>query len=191
MRHQEDRSALLYIGVPAALVIAAIYFTWQGLQSPPPEVVAAQKELPRYAVTGAAWTRLGVTGEPEFRARAAAIDYYADGSAQLRAIGIDALGGYDSPWHLRAPAGEAPPRARRLRLTGGVQADGEHPSGAPIQFTTDNLWVDLLRRELTTEAPVQLQTDFRSASARGLRADFRGERVQLLNDVRVDYAPEG
>lgn len=183
--------AFIYAFLPATLLLAAIWFTWQGLQAPPPEVVAAQKELPRYAVTGAEWTRLGVSGAPEFRARAAAIDYYADGSAQLRTIGIDALGGHESPWQLRAPAGEAPPRARRLLLTGGVQAEGRHPSGAPIQFATERLWVDLLRRELYTEAPVQLQTDFRSASARGLRADFRGERVQLLNDVRVDYAPEG
>ena len=191
MRRRDDRQALLYIVLPAALVVGAIYFTLQGLQTPAPEVVAAQKELPRYAVTGAEWTRLGVSGEPEFRARAATIDYYADGSAQLRTIGLDALGGYESPWRLQAPAGEAPPHARRLLLTGGVHADGEHPSGAPVRFITERLWVDLLRRELYTEAPVQLQTDFRSASARGLRADFRGERVQLLNDVRVDYAPEG
>lgn len=183
--------ALLYVFLPAALLIAAIFFSWQGLQAPPPQAVKPDAEQPRYAVTGAHWVRLGVSGEPEFRAQAAAIDYYADGSAKLRTIGIDALGGYDSPWHLQAPLGEAPPRARRLRLTGGVHATGEHASGAPISFDSAYLWVDLLRRELYTDAPVQLQTDFRSASARGLRADFDGERVQLLNDVRVDYAPEG
>ena len=191
MRRKEDRAALLYVVLPAALVIAAVYLSWRGLQAPPPEVVAAQKELPRYAVTHAQWTRLGVSGEPEFRASAEAIDYYADGSARARAVGLDALGGHDSPWLLRAPAGEAPPRSRRLLLTGGVEATGEHPNGAPVRFTTERLWVDLLRRELYTEAPVEVHTDFRSATARGLRADFRGERVQLLNDVQVDYAPEG
>ena len=183
--------AFLYVVLPAALLIAAIFFTWQGLQAPPPEAVKPDAEQPRYAVTGAEWVRLGVTGEPEFRAQAEAIDYFADGSAKLRTIGIDALGGYDSPWRLQAPRGEAPPRSRRLLLTGGVHATGEHASGAPVSFDSERLWVDLLRRELYTEAPVQLQTDFRSASARGLRADFDGERVQLLNDVRVDYAPEG
>lgn len=191
MKRLGDPAALLYVALPAGLVLAAVFFSWQGLQTPPVEVVAAQRELPRYAVTGAQWTRLGVSGEPEFRARAEAIDYYADGSARARVIGLDALGGYDSPWQVAAPAGEAPAHSRRLLLTGGVEAAGEHPNGAPVRFTTERLWVDLLRRELHTEAPVEVRTDFRSATARGLRADFRGERVQLLNDVRVDYVPEG
>lgn len=183
--------ALPYVVLPAALLIAAIFFTLQGLQSPSPEALAPAAEQPRYAVTGAQWLRLGVSGAPELRAEAAAIDYFADGTTRLRAVGLDALGGFDSPWRVQAPAGEAPPRSRRLLLTGGVHAVGEHASGTPISFDTDRLWVDLLRRELYTEAPVRLQTDFRSASARGLRADFHGEHVQLLNDVQVDYAPEG
>ncbi|MGH8481770.1 MAG: LPS export ABC transporter periplasmic protein LptC, partial [Nevskiaceae bacterium] len=56
-----------------------------------------------------------------------------------------------------------------------------------VRLTTQRLWVDLLRRELHTDAPVELRSDFRSATARGLRTDFAGDHVQLLNDVRVDY----
>lgn len=179
----------LYILGAALLLVAALFFAWQGLQAPPSEARAEAPEPPRYAVTGAEWVRLGSRGEPEFRAQAAAIDYYADGTVKLRTITVDALGGHGSPWHVEAPAGEAPPQERRLLLTGDVHAVGQHASGTPVTFNTTRLWVDLLRRELHTEAPVQLQTDFRSASARGLRADFAGERVQLLNDVRVDYAP--
>ena len=182
---------LLYLAVPAVLVLAALFFTWQGFQAPLPGATTPEKDPPRYAVTGAQWVRLGVTGEPEFRAQAANIDYYADGSAKLRPLRIDALGGFESPWHVQAPMGEAPPRARRLLLKGGVRATGELASGSPVAFSTNHLWVDLLRRELHTETKVTLQTEARSATARGLRADFDGERVQLLNDVQVDYAPEG
>ena len=60
-----------------------------------------------------------------------------------------------------------------------------------VSLVTQRLWVDLLRRELHTDAPVELRSDFRSATARGLRTDFDGEHGQLLNDVRVDYVPEG
>jgi LPS export ABC transporter protein LptC len=182
---------LLYILLPAALLAAGLFLAWEGLQPPPPEAAARTEEPPRYAVGGAHWVRLGVQGEPEFRAQAEAIDYYADGSAKLRNIELDALGGYDSPWQIRAPQGEVPPRSRRLLLEGGVRASGEHASGVPVSFATEQLWVDLLRRELRTDARVELQTDFRTATARGLRADFDGEHVQLLNDVQVDYAPEG
>lgn len=180
-----------YLALPAFLVGAGAYLAWQGLQAPPAETSASASVPPRHAVTGAVWVRLGSNGEPEFRAGAAGIDYYADGSATLHDIELDALGGHASPWHVAAPAGEVPPRERRLLLTGGVMAQGQYENGVDVAFETPHLWVDLLRRELHTEAPVQLQTDFRSASARGLRADFSGERVQLLNDVRVDYVPEG
>jgi LPS export ABC transporter protein LptC len=183
--------SLLYVALPAALVLAALMFTWQGLQPPDEPAAAPAEEPPRYSVTGAQWTRLGATGQPEFRAHADGIDYYADDSAKLRGITLDALGGYESPWHVEAPAGEAPARERRLRLTGGVRAFGEHQNGSPVSFLTSSLWVDLLRRELYTESKVELQTDFGTAEARGMRAPFDDARVYLQGDVQVDYAPEG
>lgn len=183
--------ALLYVVLPAVLLLAALYFTWEGLREPPPPAVAAAPEAPRYAVTGALWVHLDRQGDPEFRARADTIDYYADESARMTTVSLDGLGGTASPWHIEAPAAQAPPHERQLQLEGGVHATGERVGGETVSFTTETLWVDLLRKELHTDAAVQLQTEFRSATARGLRADFDGERVQLLNDVKVDYASPG
>ena len=178
---------ILYLLVPAALVAAAL-LAWRGFQEPSPPPPARPAEPPRYAVTGVEWLRLGRDGEPEFRARATTLDYFADDSVVMREVKLDALGGYRSPWHLEAPRGNAPPRERRLRLTGGVRATGAL-ANEDVVLATPRLWVDLLRRELHTDAQVELRSDFRSATARGLRTDFDGEHVQLLNDVRVDYAP--
>jgi LPS export ABC transporter protein LptC len=183
--------ALLYVVLPAALIIAASLFTWQGLQTPPEPAAVAAAETPRYAVTGALWVRLDREGNPEFRARAASVDYYADESAQLRTIALDALGGAESPWHLEAPEAQSPPHERRLKLKGGVRAGGNRIGGETVSFTSDTLWVDLLRKELRTDDAVRLETEYRSATARGLQADFEGQRVQLLKDVQVDYAPPG
>lgn len=180
-----------FLIIPALLLTAALFFVFRGEVTVSPDEVAAPVELPRYNVTGAEWTRLGRGGAPEFRARAESIDYFNDDSARLHQISLDALGGTQSPWTLTAPEGRAPPREKRLELTGGVTARGTTNDGEPLTFDTRRLWVDLLRRELYTEATVELRTDLRRASARGLRADFDGERVQLLNDVQVDYAPEG
>ena len=180
---------MLFLLVPIALVAVALAFTWQGFQEPAPATVAATVEPPRYAVTGAQWLRLGPDGEPEFRAQARTLDYYADESVVMKDVTLDSLGGSSSPWHIEAPTGTSPPRERRIRLSGGVSANGVI-SQEKIVLATPRLWVDLLRRELYTDASVKLQSDFRSVAARGLRSDFDGEHVQLLSDVQVDYVPQ-
>ena len=180
---------VLFFLVLVAGVIAALLYTWQASEAPPPETPAATAELPRYSVTGVQWLRLDRQGEPEFRAKAEALDWYADESATLRKVELDALGGYSSPWHVEAPAGRAPAHERQLQLTGGVEASGALASER-VAVTTPKLWVDLLRHELRTDERVVLKSDFRNATARGLRTDFAGEHVQLLNDVQVDYAPD-
>ena len=182
---------LRYWLLPAALLCATLFFALNEKPAPAPADAAATAEPPRYAVTGAQWLRLDVNGEPEFRARAKSIEYFADESARLHGISLDALGSAHSPWTLSAPEGRSPPHEKRLELTGGVTAHGLADDGSPLVFDTERLWVDLLRRELYTEARVELRTELRRAAARGLRADFDGERVQLLNDVTVDYVPGG
>jgi len=179
---------ILYLLVPAALVAAALIFTFYGFQEPAEVTPRPAQEPPRYAITGVQWLRLGREGEPEFRVEAETLDVYADESVEMRKVRLDALGGYDSPWHLDAPRGQAPPRERRLRLSGGVRATGSL-ANERVALVTPRLWVDLLRRELHTDAAVRLQSDFRTATARGLRSDFAGEHVQLLNDVQIDYEP--
>jgi LPS export ABC transporter protein LptC len=180
----------LTVGILMAFVLAALMFTWVGLQQPPvPALARPAQEPPRYVVTGATWTRLDRQGEPEFRAVAASVEYYADDSIHLTDLTLDSLGGTRSPWHLKAPAGMAPPHEHRLRLDGPVVADGKTADGEPFTITTDNLWVDQLRRELYTGAPVRMEGGLRSATGVGMRADFSGEHLKL-NDVKFNYAPD-
>jgi LPS export ABC transporter protein LptC len=181
---------ILYLLIPAALVAAALIFTFYGFEEAPETTAAPSVEPPRYAATSVQWLRLGAEGEPEFRVDAATFDYYADESVAMTKVRLDALGGYSSPWHIEAPRGSAPPHERQLRLSGGVRATGDLATER-VALTTSRLWVDLLRRELHTDAEVRLQTEYRTATARGMRSDFDGERVQLLNDVKMDYVPEG
>jgi LPS export ABC transporter protein LptC len=179
---------ILFLLVPAAVVVIALAFSWR-MQDPGQAPAVRAEEPPRYAITDVTWLRLGSDGEPEFRAQAESLDYFADDSVALHVVRLDALGGLRSPWHVEAPRGSAPPRERKLRLYGGVRASGEL-ANENVALETPRLWVDLLRRELYTDAEVAFQSDFRSATARGLRTDFDGDHVQLLNDVRVDYVPQ-
>lgn len=182
------RWVLMLLTLAAAVAGWALWSEHLGV--PGPEAAAATEPLPRYSVTNADWVRLDARGEPELRARAATFDYFADDSVTMGRITLDALGGGGSPWTLTAPRGMVPAHERRILLQGEVLAQGTY-SDEPVRFTTAELWVDLLRRELRTAAPVVLQSEFQRASARGLRADFTGETVQLLNDVQVEYVPGG
>jgi LPS export ABC transporter protein LptC len=178
------------LAVLMAFVLAALMFTWAGLQqAPAPAVAKPAEEPPRYVLSGAQWTRLDRQGQPEFHAVAATVEYYADDSIRLHDVAVDALGGLRSPWHLKASAGVAPPHEHRLRLDGPVVADGKTADGEAFTINTDNLWIDQLRRELYTGAPVRMDSGLRSATAVGMRADFAGEHLKLLNDVHFNYAP--
>lgn len=176
---------LVAVAGAAALALMGERLQEPVVVTPPPSV-----ELPRYSVTGAEWIRLDAGGQPEMRARAGVIDYFADDSARLSDLTLDSLGGSTSPWQMHSPTGRVPPHERRLLLEGEVLASGVY-GDEPVSFKTRELWVDLLRREFRTDAPVVLDSPFRRASARGLRADFAGTTVQLLNDVEVDYVPGG
>lgn len=178
----------VYLLVTLAAAAAVWAVLNERLEAPAAESVAPADALPRYALANAEWLRLDARGEPELRVRTESIDYYADDSAQMGMLTLDALGGTESPWTLTAPRGRMPAHERRVLLEGGVLAQGRY-ADEPVQFTTEALWVDLLRRELRTDAAVVLYSEFRRASARGLRADFSGENVQLLNDVQVEYVP--
>lgn len=180
---------ILVLLAPAVVIVIALMLSWRTEESAQAAALRAE-EPPRYAVHDVTWVRLGADGEPEFRARAESLDYFADDSVAMKQVTLDALGGLRSPWHVEAPRGSSRPRERRLRLSGGVRATGEL-ANEDVALETPRLWVDLLRRELYTDAEVEFQSDFRSATARGLRSDFDGEHVQLLNDVRVDYEPQG
>lgn len=179
------------VALPLALILVVVVFLGRSLRHPASPAAPAVQEPPRYAVTGAQWLRLNLRGEPEFRAQAQTIDYYADDTVRLHGLTVDALGGWTSPWHLQAPEGSARMNDRRLLLTGDVLAQGKDSDGVPLDFTTEKLWVDLLRRELRTDEAVVLKSAHRRATARGLKADFDGERIQLLNDVQMEYAPAG
>src|SRR5687768_15616534 len=109
---------ILFLLVPAAVVVAALLLSWRTDESAQAAALRAE-EPPRYSIKDVTWLRLGTDGEPEFRARAESLDYFADDSVKMTAVTLDALGGLRSPWHVEAPRGSAPPRERRLRLAGG------------------------------------------------------------------------
>lgn len=152
----------------------------------PPEQLGAAERTPRYYLKQASWVQLGPAGQVEYQVQASAARYYDDESAQLEELVINGLAGTDN-WSLRAPEGYAPPHERRMLLEGPVRGNGQWTDGERFALQTEHLWLDTLRREIYTEAPVELVSKHRNLNATGMRADWAGSELQLQSRVRVRY----
>jgi LPS export ABC transporter protein LptC len=170
------------------LVVAALALTLQSLQHEERAAENPPARKPRYELTSAEWTRYDAQGQAFMHATADTIRYYDDKSAELETLNVDHLGGEPGPWHLSAPRGFAPANEERMELTAPVTLHGALRDGEPMQLTVDQLWVDYARRELYTDAPVDLIGPYREMHAQGMNADWAGTRLKLMHDVRVKYA---
>lgn len=180
------RGGLVFAGI-GLLVALTLVLLLRGLRGAPAEVaVAAAAEPPRYELQGIRWTRLDPEGRPLLQATAAQARYFDDRSARFEELQVQRLGA-EGPWTLTAPRGVMPPDEKRIHLTEPAQMNGRLKTGEPVRVTADGMWVDLARREIYTDERVVLQGPQRQARARGLRADWQGTRVQLMNEVEVEY----
>lgn len=175
--------AVLLMAVAAAVVQYSLR-----TGTAPIEIAETGERPPRYELNTVHWQRLGENGQIEFRAQAQRLRQYGDDSAELSELQLDALGGLDSPWQIRAPSGTVPSRQKRIRLNGPVVANGRLTPNEPAQLTAESMWVDSTKKELSTDGPVTVKTPTRSAQARGLRTDFKGRQLNLLHEVEVTYA---
>lgn len=182
------RRAVLLLSVPAGLAATMVWLLVRGFDPGTPQEAPSDPGTPaRYQLTGVDWTRYDDQGAPLMHAQAARARYFDDKTARLDQVRLDHLGG-DGPWVLTAPSGLVPARERRVQLTAPVRIAGDLPRLGPVELEAVSLWVDPDRREIYTAERVTMDAPGRRASALGLRADWAGERVRLLNQVRVDYA---
>lgn len=155
-----------------------------------PATSAQSEEQPRYVVRGAQWRSFDASGAVRFEGRASNIDYFDDESAQLREFEVSLLAARGAPWTASAPEAFAPPGSRnRMQLRGGVVGQGRWPDGEPLVFRTPELWVDAASESLETEARVEVDSDSRRARARGLKVNGEKQRIALLHEVEMRYAP--
>ena len=180
--------------IAGALLIAAVALLMSlgGFESAGTSAVRENVQgNPRYVVANAEWTRLGANGKTEFHINAEHIDFYDDESARMTNMAMDGLNQGKGPWHLTSPLGQMPAHDKRILLNKPVVITGAMKQGDPVKLTTDQLWVDGARKELYTESPVLMTRGSQQASANGMNADWAGQRLQLLHDVKVIYVPNG
>lgn len=184
MRRFLGLAVLLALGV--ALLMAVQNFD----KSSTPQAQEDNGPRPRYALRDAEWTRLGVDGKAEFHITAATIDYYDNESAILGNMTMDGLGGEKGAWALTSPAGEMPAHQERVLLKKPVVVTGQsNNGGVPIKLFTDQMWVDSKTRQIYTESPLRMTHGEQQVTATGMNADWTGQKLNLLHDVKVTYVP--
>lgn len=179
---------LISLGALAA-AIALIVWNVMSLENKAPLVEAPTAQTPRYTVKNAEWTHLNTHGELEFRMTADRARAYDDHSAHFDNIVVHRFTAGQSPWQIRAPQGDIPAQEDRVRLYDAVVGDGTLSNGAVVQVTTPELWVDSKKNELYTDAKVEITTAQWRARSTGLRGDLGGEKIALLHNTQVTYAP--
>lgn len=178
------REWLLALLLGGAVVIWLGSLIGQGEQQRAETITAADPG--RYEVLSADWTRTNAEGVPSFRVRAERLTMHASERIAIVAPRVRGLGENDS-WSLTAPLGEVPADSRSLRLSGGVDIAGEWPDGSALTGETQELIVALNERELRSKRAVTLSGTGRRMQGIGLLADIDGERLRLLDEVRVQY----
>lgn len=174
-----------------ALLLGAAAVLWLGSMlsdggGPTGDTAVAVADPPRYTVRGARWTRSDETGAPLFSVRAEALTVFASERVAIEAPRVIGLGNHDV-WSLQAPRGEVPAGTRALELTGGVTIAGQWPDGAALDGELARLTADAGNRELRSDADVRLDGPGRSMRGTGLRADWDGGRLRVLENVRMQY----
>lgn len=180
----------LFLVVAAVLAVLATLAMLRGFQTEPAGSQAVAAQPPRYELQGVEWTRYDEQGRPLIQATATTARYYDDKSAQFDTLKVQRLGQQGGPWNLEAPGATMPAGEQRIQLGNPVVMTGHMRNGEAVRLDTPTLWLDLQRKDISTDQRVVLSGPNRRARARGMQADWNGTQVKLLNDVEVDYVPQ-
>lgn len=178
------REWLLALLLGGAVVIWLGSLVGQGEQQRGENITAADPV--RYEMLGADWTRTNPEGQPLFRVRTERLTMHASERVAIDEPRVRGLG-QNETWALSAPIGEVPADSRTLRLSDGVRIEGNWPDGAALEGETEELIVALKERELRSEHTVTLRGPDRRMQGIGMLADIGGERLRLLEQVKVQY----
>jgi lipopolysaccharide export system protein LptC len=170
-----------------ALIALGVLLYVQQPESPTPGSSATQSTRgePGFVAIGAEIVETGDDGQPLYRLQA---DRIAQPVPQGTIYLTDPVLHYQppgaSPWVLKAQQGQLPQNAHTADLSGAVQADGR-PTGSAqsVRLTTDTLHVDMQQQLATTPSIVHMQWAGSRLSGRGMRANLKSGRIDLLGDV--------
>ncbi|MES2684628.1 MAG: LPS export ABC transporter periplasmic protein LptC [Pseudomonadota bacterium] len=152
---------------------------WQSANGPDEATGTASSEVPRYRIDNLRALRTDSTGLPLVRLSAETANYFDDGAAALTNIETVGLSGEAAPWALKSPAGTVTAGEKRLLLQAPVTGTGRWTTGEPFTFVGSAVWVDDAKRQFYSSEPLTLESESRTARAKGFTAGFDGKTLKM------------
>lgn len=179
-----SRRAILPILLVASAAALLIHLYRQGQPKP---AARQSSNRPEYTLENVVWNRFNKDGQPVLRGHAVQLSYFDDTHITGRGLDIEALRAHGTPWTASAPAGLVPSNSSLIELTGNVQVHGYWPNGEPLTIATSRLWINPHVHQLSTSAPVAMNSKGRHGTGTGLSANWLAQNVNLLFDVKMSY----
>jgi len=153
----------------------------------PPTV--SQKHSPDYFMEDFTLTSMNEKGTPNsILVSSKMLHYPDDDSTELDAPFMTMFGEIGKPWKIKADRGWVSGNNELILLSGNVRIDRlSGPNNRPVKLLTNKLRIHPESDFAETDQPVTMVSDKRHTSAIGMRAYIREGKLQLLDDVRVNY----
>lgn len=147
---------------------------------------------PGYSARDAEIIETGDDGRPRYWLRAELIEQAPnDATITLSRPALRYLGEGSSSWRASALTGTVPPSRDLILLDGDVRLDGTlQDGGTPAHVETSHLAFDTVNEVASTQARVAIDWSGHRLSARGLRADLKGETLRLESKVNGRFLPQ-
>ena len=178
--------------VAIAMLVATVLLSRTSRAPDVASVDRSGEQDPGYSARDAEIIETGDNGRPRYWLRAELIEQAPnDATITLTHPALRYLGEGGSTWRASALTGTVPPARDLIMLDGDVRLDGTLPDGgAPAQVTTSHLAFDTVNEVASTQARVTIDWSGHRLSARGMRADLKGETLRLESKVNGRFLPQ-
>lgn len=174
-----------FIVLALLLVTALSLLTSRRDRSDTPEQSRREPPQPGYYMTDAEITEMGSQGTPVYRVQAERIvQDPSDLGIRLENLRLGYRAALEREWTVTAHSGYVPPGSKRIELAGDVEIIGlPVASEVPAVIRTERLSLDTEADVATTRARVDIAWGGRRLTTVGLKADLKGETLQLESAV--------
>lgn len=171
-----------------ALIAAAIATYGILIRDPSPDARTAERPVqPGYYLKDAVITYTQPDGQPRMRFIASLMQQNpTDDSIVAERVRMEYLAIPEQPWIMTADQGRAPADLVNVAFSGNVVVRSDTPGRAATIRTTE-LTVNTRTNIASTSAPVEIEFAGNRLNATGLRADLRGERLQLQSAIHGTF----